>query len=155
MRYLIRALKYLVYFVVLFFVLVGIIWLITPKAEGGFSLAAMFQPGALPKIAILFLVIAAGYPYFAFTKRKVYLGGPFAEKRDVVVSCFEQWGYEIEKEEPGQISFRQKSKTARFTRMYEDRIVVLTTEEPIVLDGYRRDIDRMARNINYSLSQNE
>lgn len=155
MRYLIRALKYLVYFVVLFFVIVGIIWLITPKAEGGFSLSGMFQPGALPKIGILFLVIAAAYPYFAFTRRKVYLGGTFAEKRDAVLACFEQWGYEIESEEPGQISFRLKSKTARFTRMYEDRLVVLTGDEPIVLEGYRRDIDRMARNINYSLSQYE
>ena len=155
MRYLIRALKYLVYFVVLFFVIVGIIWLITPKAEGGFSLSGMFQPGALPKIAILFLVIAAAYPYFAFTKRKVYLGGSFAEKRDAILACFEQWGYEIEKEESGQISFRLKSKTGRFTRMYEDRIVIDTQEEPIVLNGYRRDIDRMARNINYHLAQNE
>ncbi|MBQ7640726.1 MAG: hypothetical protein IJS91_07050 [Bacteroidales bacterium] len=155
MRYLIRALKYLVYFVVLFFVIVGIIWLITPKTDGGFSLSAMFQPGALPKIAILFLVIAAGYPYFAFTKRKVYLGGTFAEKRDVILACFEQWGYEIENEEPQQISFRLKSKTGRFTRMYEDRIVIETQNEPIVLNGYRRDIDRMARNINYSLSQSE
>lgn len=155
MRYLIRALKYLVYFVVLFFVIVGIIWLITPKTDGGFSLSAMFQPGALPKIAILFLVIAAGYPYFAFTKRKVYLGGTFAEKRDVILACFEQWGYEIENEEPQQISFRLKSKTGRFTRMYEDRIVIEIQNEPIVLNGYRRDIDRMARNINYSLSQSE
>ncbi len=155
MRYLIRALKYLVYFVVLFFVIVGIIWLITPKTDGGFSLSAMFQPGALPKIAILFLVIAAGYPYFAFTKRKVYLGGTFAEKSDVILTGFEQWGYEIENEEPQQISFRLKSKTGRFTRMYEDRIVIETQNEPIVLNGYRRDIDRMARNINYSLSQSE
>ena len=155
MRYLIRALKYLVYFVVLFFVIVGLIWLFTQKGEGGFSLAAMFQPGALPKIAILFLVIAAGYPYFAFTKRKVYLGGTFAEKRNIILACFEQWGYEIENEEPEKISFRLKSKTGRFTRMYEDRIVIDTKEEPIVLNGYRRDIDRMARNINYSLSQSE
>ena len=152
MRYLIRALKYLVYFIVLFFVIVGIIWLITPKADGGFSLSGMFQPGALPKIAILFLVISAAYPYFAFTKRKVYLGGSFDEKRDAVLACFEQWGYEIENEEPGRISFRLKSKTARFTRMYEDRLVVETGEEPIVLNGYRRDIDRMARNLSYNLS---
>ena len=154
MRYLIRALKYLVYFIVLFFVIVGVIWLISPKGDGGFSLAGMFQPGALPKIGILFLVISAGYPYFAFTKRKVYLGGTFAEKRDAVLAAFEQWGYEIENEEPGQIAFRIKSKSARFTRMYEDRIVVDTTEEPIVLNGYRRDIDRMARNISYTLAQN-
>ena len=73
----------------------------------------------------------------------------------MILACFEQWGYEIENEEPEQISFRLKSKTGRFTRMYEDRIVIETKEEPIVLNGYRRDIDRMARNINYSLSQNE
>ena len=152
MRYLIRALKYLVYFVVLFFVIVGVIWLISPKGEGGFSLSGMFQPGALPKIAILFLVISAAYPYFAFTKRKVYLGGTFAEKRDAVLACFEQSGYEIENEEPGRITFRLKSKTGRFTRMFEDRLVVETTDEPVVLNGYRRDIDRMARNLSYNLS---
>lgn len=153
MRYLIRALKYLVYFIVLFFVIVGIIWLITPKTDGGFSLSGMFQPGALPKIAILFLVIAAAYPYFAFTKRKVYLGGSFTEYRDAVLACFEQWGYEVENEAPGQVTFRLKSKTARFTRMYEDRITVNTTEEPIVLNGYRRDVDRMARNLSYNLTK--
>ena len=37
--------------------------------------------------------------------------------------------------------------------MYEDRITVNTTEEPIVLNGYRRDIDRMARNLSYNLTK--
>lgn len=154
MRYLIRALKYLVYFIVLFFVLVFIIWLISPKGEGGFSLTAMFQPGALPKIALFFVVIAAAYPYFGFTKRKVYVGGSFEEKRDAILGAFSQWGYEIESEEPGKICFRIKSKTGRVTRMWEDRITMDTSSEPIVLDGYRRDVDRMARNINYVLSEN-
>ena len=155
MKYLIRALKYLVYFIVLFFVLVFIIWLISPKGDGGFSLSAMFQPGSLPKIGIFFLLIAAAYPYFGFTKRKVYTGGTFEEHRDEIVNTFLQWGYELESEADGKLSFRMKGKVARLTRMYEDRIVVDTTSDPLILAGYRRDVDRMARNLSSRLARTD
>ena len=43
----------------------------------------------------------------------------------------------------------------RVTRFFEDRITVTKTENPIVLSGYRRDLERLVRNINYKIAQQE
>jgi hypothetical protein len=40
-------------------------------------------------------------------------------------------------------------------RMYEDAIVVNFSENPITLDGQRKDVYRLARSIEYAIRKNE
>ncbi|MBP5210782.1 MAG: hypothetical protein J6Z27_02955, partial [Bacteroidales bacterium] len=66
MKYLIRSLKYLLYFVILFFVIVLIISLMNHQDIRDFQ--SLFIDGALAKISIIFIIIAAVYPLFGFKK---------------------------------------------------------------------------------------
>jgi len=153
MKYVIRAGKYLVYFFVLFLVMVTILWLLSPEKSQGLSITTLFKEGSIPKILIFFACIAAIYPKFAFVQRKIYLNGTFGESRDSIVEVFEGFGYEVECEGPQAISFRLKSKSMRFSRMWEDRVTINVTDNPLVVDGYRRDIDRIVRRINSMMQE--
>ena len=55
MKYLIRALKYLVYFAIIFFLIVGIVFLFSNQKAAGLSLVDLFKEGSLPKIALFFV----------------------------------------------------------------------------------------------------
>lgn len=153
MKYLIRACKYLVYFFVLFLVMVTILWLLSPEKSQGLSVTTLFKEGSIPKILAFFACIAALYPKFAFVQRKVYLNGTFEESRDLIVEVFENFGYGIECEGAQAISFRLNKTSMRFSRMWEDRVTINITDNPIIVDGYRKDIDRIVRRINSILQQ--
>ena len=77
MRYLIRALKYLLYFAIIFVLMVGIIYLFSSQKAAGLSFVDLFKEGSLPKIMLFFVAVAALYPYLSFQKKELYLNGPF------------------------------------------------------------------------------
>ena len=153
MKYIIRSLKYLVYFFALFVVMVAIIWLLSPEKSQGLSVTSLFKEGAMPKLALFFVIVAAIYPALAFIKRKLYLSNSFAEDRNVIFGALENMGYKLESEEPGKTTFRLASATMRFSRMWEDRITIRTEENPVIVEGYRRDLDRVIRAISYAIAQ--
>lgn len=153
MKYLIRSLKYLVYFVILFLIIITITGLLTTPDGEAFSYASLLKEGSLPKLVVFFVVFAAIYPFLGFTKRKLYLNGDFTEYRQIVVETMENAGFVFEDEQDGQISFRQASNMRRFSRMYEDRVTFFTNENPVLVDGYRKDVDRLVRTIEYRIRQ--
>lgn len=145
MKYFIRSCKYVVYFALLFCVMVGLIWLLSPEKTQGLPVTALFKEGSLKSILIMFACISAIYPSLSFKKRTV----PFEEDRDAfrtrLIEVLDNFGMEIESEEGDTISFRMKSRPMRVSRMWEDRITVRFQEGCIVMDGYRRDVDRVVR----------
>lgn len=153
MKYFIRSCKYLVYFFVLFVIMVTILWFLSPEKSQGLSAVSLFKEGSFPKMLIFFACIAAIYPYFAFVKRKIYLNGTFEESRDAIVEVIRSFGYEIECEGPQAISFRLPKRSMRFSRMWEDRVTINITDNPIIIEGYRRDLDRIVRRINATLQE--
>lgn len=153
MKYLIRSCKYLVYFFVLFVVMVAIIWLLSPEKSQGLSVASLFQEGSLPKLIAFFACVAAIYPKFAFVQRKIYLNGSFEESREVIFETFQNFGYEMEKEDEKSVSFRLKQTSMKVSRMWEDRVTINISDNPIIIDGYRRDVDRLSRRITSLLQQ--
>lgn len=155
MKYIIRSFKYLVYFFALFVVMVAIIWLLSPEKSQSLSVTSLFKEGSLPKMAVFFAAIAAVYPALAFIRRKLFINGSFADERQTILNVFDAMGYEVEREEDGQISFRIKKRSVRFSRMWEDRIILHTGENPLVFEGYRKDLDRIVRNVSYAISRRE
>lgn len=154
MQYLRRAVKYLIYFLVIFFAIVGILWLINSLNGQKSGFAELFQPGSFPKLAIFFIAVSAVYPALGFATRKLYVD-EFAAQRDLIVGVFEQMGYGIISEESGRIEFRFKSGSMRLSRMYEDQVILDTTTDPLEMSGYRRDVERIIRNVNYKLRMAE
>ena len=152
MKYFIRACKYVVYFAVLFCVLTFIIWLLSPEKANGVPITSLFKAGSLKHIVILFAAISALYPFISFKKRNVYVEDGFEAKRNTIMELFDDFGMEVESESGSRICFRMKSRGMRFSRMWEDRITMDILGNTLALEGYRRDLDRIVRALNYRLA---
>lgn len=152
MLYLRRAIKYLLYFVLIFAVIVGLLWALTLRKQG-IGLNEVLQPGSGPKLIIFFVAVAAIYPYLNFRSRKLYFNGDFSENRDMILGVFSDMGYEKTQENDGRLEFRLKSGSARLSRLYEDRIDLDVNDNPLLITGYRRDVDRIMRSLNYKIQE--
>jgi hypothetical protein len=153
MRYLIRALKYLVYFAIIFFVMVGIIYLFSSQKAAGLSFVDLFKEGSLPKIALFFVAVSAIYPFLSFQKKPLYLNGPFTNYAEMVDEVMESLDYVQEKKDETSVSYVKRSAYARLTRMYEDRVTFQTADNPVMVDGYRKDLLRIVSILNQRIRQ--
>lgn len=142
MKYFIRAIKYFVYFILLFVIIMAIL-VLTGAAEGDIS--SMFRGGysALWKIAIIFAVISAIYPSVGFIRKDAMIPGSWEEDKDAIREFMEGRGYSLESEDTGMMSFRKRGM-GRFTRMYEDRITLSAKIGGVEMEGMRKDVLRLA-----------
>ena len=153
MKYFIRSCKYLVYFLIIFFVIVGVLWILIARKQGPVGFTELFDEGALPKLAIFCLAVAAIYPALGFVKRKMNIPAPISQCRSRIVEIFEEAGYIVDAEYAG-LAFRLKEKRMRLSRMFEDRIVVEGGEDsPMELEGYRKDVERLVRLLHFKLRE--
>ena len=153
MRYLIRALKYLVYFAIIFFLIVGIVFLFSSQKAAGLSFIDLFKEGSLPKIALFFVAVSAIYPKLSFYKKELYLNGDFTKYAEMVDDVMKKFDYVPEKKEPGCVTYIKNSTYARLTRMFEDRVTFETADNPVKVEGYRKDLLRILSAINYQVRQ--
>ena len=155
MKYLIRSLKYLLYFLVIFFIIVGLLFLWQYTKNTDITFAGLFREGSLPELVIFFLLVAAIYPALGFVKRKFHLNGDYAKYAGTIENTHKDAGYEIGSKDDEKVVFRHRKAITRLTRMYEDAIVFDLREDPIVVDGLRKDVDRILRAISYRISREE
>lgn len=142
MRYFIRAIKYFIYFILLFVVIMAVL-VLTGAAEGDIS--TMFRGGysALWKIAVIFAVISAIYPSVGFIRKEAMIPGSWEEDKDIIKEFMGGRGYVLETEDTGTMSFR-KTGMSRFTRMYEDRVTLSAKIGGVEIEGMRKDVLRLA-----------
>ncbi|MBR5735435.1 MAG: hypothetical protein IKX60_01375 [Bacteroidales bacterium] len=148
MKYFIRAVKYLIYFVVLFLVIVAILCLVLNHPLSSFT--TLFKEGSMWQIAVLFAVIAAAYPALGFRKNHITLDGPFSGYRDVIKQTLDDADFELVSEDDEKMVFRQKKGYMRFTRMWEDAVTFFKGEDRIYVDGPIKDTTRLISNIYYN-----
>ena len=153
MRYLIRACKYLVYFAIIFFVMVVIIYMFSSQKAAGLSFVDLFREGSLPKIALFFVFVSAIYPWLSFQKKELYLNGPFTKYAEMVDEVMKSQDFVLENQDATSVSYIKRSAYARLTRMYEDRVTFTTTDNPVIVEGYRKDLVRILSAINYKVRQ--
>ena len=142
MRYFIRAVKYFIYFILLFVVIMAVL-VLTGAAEGDIS--TMFRGGysALWKIAVIFAVISAIYPSVGFIRKEAMIPGSWEEDKNIIKEFMGGRGYVLETEDTGTMSFR-KTGMSRFTRMYEDRVTLSAKIGGVEIEGMRKDVLRLA-----------
>lgn len=155
MRYLIRAFKYLAYFMIFFILIVGLLFIFSSQRKAGLSFTDLFEEGSFPKLAIFFVVIAAVYPALGFQKRKLYLNGDFSKYAGVVHEAMESLGYALESEDGDTVTYRLNSGYGRATRMWEDRITFSTNDNPVIVEGIRKDLVRIASAVNFKIKEIE
>ncbi len=136
-KYLIRFAKYVVYFMVLLTTFTVIMEYTKPEPFKGFTLE-LFQ---------MYLLIGIGfsaiYPLLGFGKREIYLNRTFADDRGQIEKIMDALGLVKESEEGSIIVYRYKSKVKKFFLLYEDSVVINSSNNPIVVSGPLKEIRRM------------
>ncbi len=148
MRYLIRSLKYFVWFVVILCITMGIM-VALGVVEADPNL--MFRDGmkSVWQIAGLFFVVALVYPLTGFRKINAVVPGEYNEVRDKVVSFMESKGYYLETEEGEIMTFRLRSKVGAFLKMNEDRVTFVKEPGGFVVEGLRKVTIRLVSGLEY------
>lgn len=151
-RYFIRAAKYLVYlavFITLFIILFASV------SGTQLSYDAVFRADTKWQMAAFILFFSIIYPFFGYIKKKVYINDTFEKDREKILQVFLNSNFVLAESNPTNLVFRHKSSLVRLLRMYEDSILVDFTENPITIEGQRKDVYRLARAIEYSIRVNE
>ena len=152
MKYLIRFVKYLIYFaslttaIILALVFIGAV-------EG--NIEAIFEEGydSLWKMALFFVAVAAVYPSLAFIKRDIPASGEFAELKGEIIEFMKERRYELESNNGSILTFRIKGVAGKLAKMYEDRIIISATLGGIQMEGLRKDIIRLSTGLASRLGQ--
>lgn len=155
MKYLIRSIKYLFYFLIIFMIIVGLLFLWQQAKNPDITFSGLFKEGALPKLIVFFILVAAIYPVLGFVKRKFYLNGDYSKYANIIEDTLKDAGYQIARKDDEKVIFRHRKGVTRLTRMYEDAITFDLAQDPIVVDGFRKDVDRILRSISYRISRAE
>jgi len=151
MLYLIRALKFFLYACVLCLLLFTLVFFTSD--HGDLTFWELTPLENYWKIALFLAVFAGVYPLFRFTTRKVYLNRPFVEDRDMLIEPILHANYKIERIEDQKMTLRSKSPFTRFIQLYDDRITIDFSDNPILLTGLRKDVSRFARSMEYLVRQ--
>ena len=147
-KYLIRVVKYAVYLAIIFFLLIAIM---SVTSNQGLHYENFFRPGTGSQLLIFFIVISFVYPLFGYVKKKVYLNHNFTEDKEKIKEVIINSRYVLVAEDATTITFRHSSKFIRAMRMYEDAIILDFSDNPITLDGHRKDVYRLSRSIEYAV----
>ena len=154
MKYIIRAVKYFIYFSLLTTVIVTTLVLIG-AVEG--NIDSIFNGGtdALWKIAVFFAAVSALYPKLGFITRDVPVDKDLSEIRDEVVTFFTDRRYELESETPEQMSFRIRGVGGKLSKMFEDRIILTRRSGGYDMEGLRKDVLRLASGFEHRFYSSE
>lgn len=152
-KYFSRAGKYFIYLILMLVIIIGIFTL-TSKAQD-FRYENLFRPGTGGQMLLFLVAISLIYPLFGFTRKKVYINRSYAEEKEKIKEIFFNNRYVVVSEEQNRVEFRHSSTFVRFMRMFEDTIVIDGSDNPIVLEGPRRDLLRFARHIEYVLKDTQ
>ena len=143
MKYIVRVLKYFV-FITLVMALILLVLSLAGIVEKDVN--SMFRNGwqSVGQIALMFLVVAALYPRFGFCKRGAIVPGIYEDIRPGLVRYMAERGYELEKEEGEDLSFRLKSPVLRALKLlWEDRITFTRDRAGFYVEGRTKDVVRI------------
>ena len=155
MKYLVRSLKYLVYFVVIFIICVAIVVVFSHQSFT--DIPSLFKEGSLLPICLIFIGFAAIYPAVGYRKGRLNLDGEWKDYRDTVVDTMESAGYKLVEEDGSSLKFRHTRPMIRLTRMWEDEITFQQQENDpylVLVDGPSRDTLRIVSSIYYNYRMN-
>ena len=143
MKYLIRAVKYFVQLTVILSLIIAI--LIVAKVVDS-DISKIFVNGydSLWQIALMMAAFAAIYPSFGYGRRRVVVPGSDDEIIPLLDRVMNAYRYEREQRSDGRICYRKASVSDRILRLWEDRISVERLATGFELEGYNRDVVRLA-----------
>ncbi len=95
---------------------------------------------------LLMLILAAyilAYPLVGFARMERHLNGSFSDNRSFFEDALKAVSYMKTEESADRIVYRRSSKYYRFMQFGEDRIVLETGGNPVIISGPRRTVARV------------
>lgn len=154
MKYLVRSVKYFVYFTVVCSIILVLTFHFSVKPEGLTLIDMLLVDGSIYKMLAFFVAVAAVYPALGFQKKQMYVSN-VKEHRKEIVQLFENANYVIDSESATSISFKMRNPFMRLLRLYEDKVTIDYTDYPVLIEGLRKDVLRFSRNIEYYICREE
>ncbi len=146
MKYIVRAVKYFIYLIVLLTLIIAVM-VLAGFVESDVSKIFVNGYDSLWQIGLLMAVFAVIYPRFGFSTRTAHFYGTPEEADAALRNVMDLHGYKLEKEEDGVKCFIKRSPVSRLLKMYEDRIVVTHTAAGLEMEGLTKDMVRLASGI--------
>ena len=151
MKYVIRSIKYLLYFVVIFCLCVVVVVVFSHQSLA--DVPSLFKEGSLLPICLIFVGFAALYPAVGYRKGRLHLDGEWKDYRDAVMHSMTGAGYKLVEEDDRHMKFRHGRPLIRLTRMWEDAVTFeLQESDPglVLVDGPSRDTMRIVSSVYYN-----
>ena len=134
--YVIRTIKYIIQFAVLFVVLFGILKL-TGYVKEGLDYKQIFISANGAMLVGFVLIFALAYPKFGFIKRTLTFNAH--ENQDELIRIMLMCGYALTKSDDTTMTFRAIGTIKKITLLYEDEIVVETIDSLSTIEGPRKE----------------
>ena len=154
MKYLIRSVKYLVYFTVMCGIILVLTFHFSVKPEDLTLMDMLMVDGSIYKMLAFFVAVAAIYPALGFQNKPVYVSNVKEHKKEII-ELFENANYVIADETATSITFKLRNPFLRFMRLFEDYVVIDFSENPVMMEGLRKDVLRFSRSIEYICRKDE
>ncbi|MDR2358510.1 MAG: hypothetical protein LBD87_01750 [Prevotellaceae bacterium] len=156
-RYFIRALKSIVYFFAILFLILALIYFITPEQERQVqSFMEFLQRSSLLKMVLFLVVFGLIYPFIGYIAQKAPRSRPFSEgDKETVIKIFANARFVLANDDGSVLTFRIINPVARVTRIFEDAITVDYAANPLVVEGLRRDVMRLAKAVERYLRETD
>lgn len=152
MQYLIRSLKYFVFIVICFGIVVVALFYTTVHSPE-LTVFDLFKEGSGLKIFLFFVGVSAIYPLFGFAKKEIYTNNNFAEHKESIIAILKEYNYYVYSESATSITFRHRKFLIRLLRTFEDKITIDYSGNPVVVEGLRKDVYRFSRFIERAVMQ--
>lgn len=152
-NYIRRALKFIVYITLIFF----LVLIAYPAIANGRAMSESFSDLIQNRqFALMFgLLMAYGliYPVITFVTLPRHLNKPFSECEEAFTRALDGMNFIRVREEDGKIIYRRKSLFTRLLQWHEDHIVIDTKSDPVTLSGMRKSVLRINRLIDNYLEK--
>lgn len=141
MKYVVRSLKYFAYLCIVLALFIGVLYAFGLVGGG---IDGIFKGGrsSLWKIAGIVAAFAAVYPTFGFGTRRLMIPGAFEDIRDALVSSMAGLGYELERQDGENLSFRKRSGLQKAVSFWEDRLTFTRCLGGFDVEGRTKDVLR-------------
>jgi hypothetical protein len=135
--------------VIFFLVLTLMPWL--SKSATPVTWDGLMQNRQFLTLLLFLLGYSIVYPFVAFTNQKRHLNGTYADNSELIEKVLHSLQYEKTEESKEKVVFRRRSKLARFVQWYEDAVELKISENPVIISGMRKHVNRINRMIEQEL----
>lgn len=153
-KYAFRVFKYLMFYVILVVALVAIAYY-TSDHRADLSFWDVIIQGNPKALAALIVIFALSYPFIGFSHKNVYFNRAFDTDKEAIINLITDSGYILVSDADNKLTFRQPRIVTRIFRVFEDQIVIDYSDNPLAVDGLRRDVVRLTSHLEYYFRRTE